>query len=139
MLLAFRFNSSTGSDSPPIFDIAETFGPSTDMLIRNTTHGAALAAAFSPPSSSSATLPLVLMRGHGATLTAPTLRLAIYRAVYTQINARILTSLSTLAGGAQNAANGARFLTAEECEAAMTTNAGQVSRAWDVWCNELDS
>jgi HCOMODA/2-hydroxy-3-carboxy-muconic semialdehyde decarboxylase len=80
------------------------------------------------------------MRGHGATLTAASLKLAIYRAIYTQNNARILTSLSSLAGGAHNVTlNGARFLSAEECEAVTISNSGQVSRAWEVWCKELEN
>lgn len=112
-----------------------SFGPCTDMLIRNTTHGAALASSFAPASPASPARPLVLMRGHGATLVAASLKLAVFRAVYTQNNARILTSLSALAGGAQ----GARFLSAEECEASAASNAGQVSRAWEVWCKELES
>ncbi|KAJ6568396.1 ribulose-5-phosphate 4-epimerase [Mycena vulgaris] len=113
----YHMASFLGTESPPIFDIGASFGPSTDMLIRNTTHGAALAAAFAPVAPSAPTRALVFMRGHGATLTAPSLQLAVYRAVYTQINARVLTSLSTLAGGAQNAAQSGHFLSAEECEA----------------------
>ncbi|KAJ7709013.1 class II aldolase/adducin N-terminal [Mycena rosella] len=135
----FHMASFLGAESPPIFDIGDAFGPGTDMLIRNTAHGAALAATFAPSAPSSPTRALVLMRGHGATLTATSLKLGIFRAVYTQINARILTSLSALAGGAQNAVQGARFLTSEECEASAATNAGQVTRAWDVWCGELEN
>ncbi|KAJ7663929.1 aldolase domain-containing protein [Mycena polygramma] len=135
----YHMASFLGPDSPPIFDISESFGPATDMLIRNTTHGAALASSFAPVSASSPTRPLVLMRGHGATLTAASLKLAIFRAVYTQNNAKILTSLSSLAGGAQNVTEGALFLNAEECAASATSNSGQVSRAWDVWCKELDN
>ncbi|KAJ6580847.1 class II aldolase/adducin N-terminal [Mycena capillaripes] len=134
----YHMASFLGSESPPIFDISESFGPGTDMLIRNTTHGAALATSFTPSSVSSATRPLVLMRGHGATLTAGSLKLAVYRAVYTQNNAKILTSLSSLAGGAHNVNEGARFLSAEECEAATLSNSGQVERAWQVWCKELE-
>ncbi|KAJ7780138.1 aldolase domain-containing protein [Mycena maculata] len=133
----YHMASFIGSEASPIFDIGDAFGPGTDMLIRNTTHGAALASAFAPTAPSAPTRPLVLMRGHGATLTASSLKLAIFRAVYTQNNARVLTSLSALTGGAQNVALGARFLTAEECEAATASNAGQVTRAWDVWCTEL--
>ncbi|KAJ7066775.1 ribulose-5-phosphate 4-epimerase [Mycena belliarum] len=134
----FHMASFLGAVAAPIFDIGDAFGPETDMLIRNTTHGAALAEAFTPPVPSAPTRPLVLMRGHGATLTAPSLKLAVFRAIYTQTNARILTSLSTLAGGAQNAAQMTRFLTSEECEASMAANAGQVARSWDVWCRELE-
>ncbi|KAF8211090.1 class II aldolase and Adducin N-terminal domain-containing protein [Mycena galopus ATCC 62051] len=114
----YHMASFLGSESAPIFDISDSFGPNTDMLIRNTTHGEALASVFAPSSSSSSTRPLVLMRGHGATLTAASLKLAIFRAIYTQNNAKILTNLSTLAGGVHNLDQGARFLNAEECEAA---------------------
>ena len=110
------------------------------MLIRNTTHGAALASLFtSTPSSPApeATRPLVLMRGHGATLTAPSLKLVIFRAIYTQTNARILTSLSSLAGGAFNV-GAAKFLNKDECDQATASNSGQVGRAWDVWVKELE-
>jgi len=137
----YHMASFLGADSAPIFDIGDSFGPSTDMLIRNTTHGAALASSFSPSSASSSTRPLVLMRGHGATLTAASLKLAIFRAIYTQSNAKILISLSSLAGGAQNLNQGPgpRFLSAEECEASERSNSGQVLRAWDVWCKELEN
>ncbi|KAF7371114.1 Aldolase-II domain-containing protein [Mycena sanguinolenta] len=133
---AYHMASFLGSDPAPIFDISDSFGPSTDMLIRNTNQGAVLASSFSPSSPSSPTRPLVLMRGHGATLTAASLKLAIFRTIYTQNNAKILTSLSSLAGGAQNC-QGVRFLGAEECEASAASNSGQVSRAWDVWCKDL--
>ncbi|KAJ7065415.1 aldolase domain-containing protein [Mycena amicta] len=136
----YHMASFLGPDSPPIFDIADSFGPSTDMLIRNTTHGAALASLFTPSPSSQTpgpTRPLVLMRGHGATLTASSLKLAVFRAIYTQTNARVLTSLSALSGGANNVLAGARFLNKDECEQATNTNSGQVVRAWDVWVREL--
>ncbi|KAJ7609048.1 putative aldolase, partial [Roridomyces roridus] len=135
----YHMASFLGPDSPPIFDISDSFGPSTDMLIRNTTHGAALASLFAH-SSGAPTRPLVLMRGHGATLTAPSLKLLIFRAIYTQHNARVLTSLSALAGGAHNVSGqNARFLSPEECEAATASNSGQVNRAWEVWCKELEA
>ncbi|KAJ6621462.1 class II aldolase and Adducin N-terminal domain-containing protein [Mycena sp. CBHHK59/15] len=134
----YHMASFLGSESPPIFDISDSFGPSTDMLIRKTTHGAALASLFAPATASSSTRPLVLMRGHGATITAASLKLVIFRAIYTQNNAKILSSLSALAGGADKLAD-ARFLSAAECESATISNTGQVSRAWDVWCKELES
>ncbi|KAF8211048.1 class II aldolase and Adducin N-terminal domain-containing protein [Mycena galopus ATCC 62051] len=128
---AYHMASFLGDDS---------FGPSTDMLIRNTTQGEALASVFTPASSSSPTRPLVFMRGHGATLTAASLKLAIFRAIYTQNNAKILISLSNLAGGVHNVdqGQGARFLSAGECETATATISEQVSRAWDIWCKELE-
>ncbi|KAJ7261879.1 aldolase domain-containing protein [Mycena rebaudengoi] len=132
----YHMASFLGPESAPTFDIGDAIGPSTDMLIRNTTQGAALASLFAPATPNVPTLPLVLMRGHGATLTAPSLKLAVFRAVYTQNNARILTNLSSLAGGAHHLAD-ARFLSTEECDNATKTISGQVARSWDVWCAEL--
>ncbi|KAJ6485545.1 aldolase domain-containing protein [Mycena sanguinolenta] len=138
---AYHMASFLGSNPAPIFELSDSFGPRTDMLIRNTSQGAVLASSFSPSSPSSPTRPLVLMRGHGATLTAASLKLAIFRAIYTQNNAKILISLSCLAGGVHNLdqIEGVRFLSAEECEASAASNSGQVSRAWDVWCKELEN
>ncbi|KAJ7498080.1 aldolase domain-containing protein [Mycena galericulata] len=133
---AYHMASFLGAEAAPVFDIRESFGPSTDMLIRNTTHGEALASAFAPSTPSSATRPLVLMRGHGATLTAPSLKLAIFRAIFTQNNARILTNIATMAGNPRNV-DYHWFLNAEECEASTISNSGQVDRAWDLWCKEL--
>ncbi|KAF7289069.1 Aldolase-II domain-containing protein [Mycena chlorophos] len=116
----YHMASFLGSESPPIFDIADSFGPSTDMLIRNTTHGAALASLFTPTPAleSTSSRPLVLMRGHGATLTAPSLKLAVFCAVYIQDNPWILTSLSILAGSVSNL-EGAKW-------------------RWNVWVKKLE-
>ncbi|CAK5273612.1 unnamed protein product [Mycena citricolor] len=139
----YHMASFLGPASPPVFEIRDAFGPATDMLIRDTAMGAALAGHFRASEAADADAdaeprPLVLMRGHGATLVASSLKLVVYRAVYTQHNARILTSLSALAGGVDRVADGARFLNAEECRAATRSNEGQITRAWDVWVQELN-
>ncbi|KAK7031707.1 aldolase-II domain-containing protein [Favolaschia claudopus] len=131
---AYHMASFLGSEPAPIFEIRDSFGPTTDMLIRNTTQGEALASLFKEESH---TRPLVLMRGHGATLVAPSLKLAVFRAIYTQDNAKILTNLASLAGGV-DPLHLARYLSKEECEASAESNSGQVLRAWDVWCKELE-
>src|SRR6266403_1206299 len=58
-------------------------GSGTDLLIRNRRLGQALA-------NSLASSNAVLMRGHGSTVVAPSLERAVYRAVYTEVNAKIL-------------------------------------------------
>ena len=113
----FHMGGFLGSGAP-IFEIRDTAGAATDLLIRNVALGAALAASLGSGN-------VVLMRGHGSTVVAPTLRVAVYRAVYTEINARLLSDAMRLGP--------VELLTAEEEKAAMTTNEGQIDRPWEFW------
>ena len=65
----------------PVFDIREQFG-ATDMLVSDGAKGVALAGVMGDRD-------IVLMRAHGAVACGPTLQAAVFRAVYTEVNARI--------------------------------------------------
>ena len=67
----------------PVWDIDEDFGDATNMLVRNTEQGRALAERLGPNN-------VVLMRGHGFAVAAPSLLEAVSMAVYMPRNARIL-------------------------------------------------
>jgi HCOMODA/2-hydroxy-3-carboxy-muconic semialdehyde decarboxylase len=86
--------------------------------------GAALAAKLG-------TAPLVLMRGHGATVVGSTIRQAVYRAVYAEADAKL--EAESLRLGSVN------FLTAGEAEATAKTLDGQVGRAWDLWARKAEA
>ena len=105
-------------EGPPLFEIRHSAGPGSDLLIRNRELGAALATALGGAR-------VVLMRGHGCTVVAETLRLAVYRAVYTEFNAKLL--LQALPMGEVETLNAA------ESEAARITTEGQVERPWNLW------
>ncbi len=105
-------------DGPPIFEIRDHAGDATDLLIRNRALGAALAQTLGNAK-------LVLMRGHGSTVVGETLRVAVYRAVYTEVNAKLL--LQALPLGDVN------YLTSGEAQAARDTVEGQVDRPWHLW------
>jgi HCOMODA/2-hydroxy-3-carboxy-muconic semialdehyde decarboxylase len=80
------------------------------------------------------------MRGHGATVVASSLKLVVYRAIYTQTNAKILTSLSSLVGGMNSGGiDEVRFLSADESKNAAEANAGQVDRAWNIWVKDVEN
>jgi len=113
----FHMSAFVGTETP-IFEIRECVGDGSDLLIRDRELGAALAKSLGPKS-------VVLMRGHGVTVTAPTLPGAVYRGVYVDVNARL--QLEAIGLGAVN------YLTDQEGRAAATTNASQVGRAWDMW------
>ncbi len=105
-----------GDDPLPIFEIRDEFGPATDMLVRTPEQGNALARALGDR-------PIVLMRGHGATIVASTIRQAVFWAVYAVTNARVLTQ-TLLLGGVPT------YLNAMEARNIAATN-GQGSRTWD--------
>lgn len=105
-------------DGCPTFEIRKTAGDDTDLLIRSGELGAALAECLGSHSA-------VLMRGHGATIVADTLRRAVYRAIYMQVNAELQTAAKSL--GSIN------FLTPGESKSASITVEGQLDRAWDLW------
>lgn len=106
---------------PPVFEIRDVAGRGSDLLIRDRDLGAALASALGAE-------PVVLMRGHGCTVVAESLRLAVYRSVYTEVNARLLLDATPLGP--------LEVLTAAEAEATRRTNEAQVDRPWDLWRRE---
>jgi ribulose-5-phosphate 4-epimerase/fuculose-1-phosphate aldolase len=118
----FHMSGFLGSGSA-LFEIRDTAG-NCDMLIRNLGLGKALAASLAQHNC-------VLMRGHGSTTVGPSIEVAVYRAIYAEINAKL--QLQAQALGPVN------FLTEEEARMASATTEGQVVRAWDVWCAGLDA
>lgn len=112
--------SSFLAGGAPVFEIREAGGPATDMLIRTPELGAALAHALG-------TAPVALMRGHGDVVVAPSLQEAVFRAIYTEVNARLEAEALQLGQGQ------VVFLNDEEAAKATATNAGVLLRAWDLW------
>ena len=110
----------------PLFDthqVAEAKSP----LVNTAAIGKALAATLGPNN-------VVLMRGHGNTVVGPDLRETVARAIYTEVNARLL--LQTLLLGRPIS-----YLEAEEAEEmtrAMNVGAGHgVDRIWRMWLDEI--
>jgi HCOMODA/2-hydroxy-3-carboxy-muconic semialdehyde decarboxylase len=102
----------------PVFEIRDTAGPATDMLIRNPSLGHALAATMGSHS-------VVLMRGHGSVAAAQSIRHVVFRAVYTEVNARMQAEAMKLGTPT--------FLNKEEAAAAAKTNDDLVGRPWELW------
>lgn len=105
-------------EGAPIFEIRDVAGTATDLLIRSPTLGASLADSLGEEN-------VVLMRGHGATVTGPTLKQAVYRAIYVEVNARLQADALRLGP--------VDYLTPEEAETARETTEGQVERPWQLW------
>jgi ribulose-5-phosphate 4-epimerase/fuculose-1-phosphate aldolase len=110
--------SSFIGERAPVFEIRDVAGTGSDMLIKNNPLGVALARSLGSAA-------LVLMRGHGSTVVAPSIQQAVYQAIYTEINARIQAEASQMGE--------VTYLTAEEAIAADVNVAGQMKRPWDLW------
>jgi HCOMODA/2-hydroxy-3-carboxy-muconic semialdehyde decarboxylase len=110
----------------PVFDIRRKFG-ATDMLVGNSAKGAALVEVMGKQD-------IVLMRAHGAVACGPTLQSAVFRAVYTEVNARIQHWTAALGAGAPVAA-----LDGEEGRLADAVNEVAGRRAWDLWRAQVRS
>jgi HCOMODA/2-hydroxy-3-carboxy-muconic semialdehyde decarboxylase len=110
----------------PVFDIREKFG-ATDMLVSNGVKGVALAEAIGNKD-------IAMMRAHGSVACGPTLQTAVFRAVYTEVNARIQHWTLALAGGKPMA-----VLDREEGRLADVINQTAGMRAWDLWRTQTRS
>jgi ribulose-5-phosphate 4-epimerase/fuculose-1-phosphate aldolase len=80
-------------DVAPLYDQTNTPVEKRDMLINNTTLGKGLADKFAAESDKEGDLQhsVVLMRRHGFTCQADSIEKAVYRGIYTKINAKALT------------------------------------------------
>jgi HCOMODA/2-hydroxy-3-carboxy-muconic semialdehyde decarboxylase len=102
----------------PVFEIRDV-GGMTNMLVGNTKLGKALAEKLGDKN-------VILMRGHGDVVVASTLPMAVFRAVYTEMNARLEAQALQLGGGVV-------FLAPEEGDKAMKVLDVIHLRAWDLW------
>jgi ribulose-5-phosphate 4-epimerase/fuculose-1-phosphate aldolase len=115
---AMYHNAAFLAAGVPVFDIREKFG-TTDIVINTAAKGAALAAVL-------ADKPVALLRAHGMVAVAPSLPVAVFRAIFTVTSANI--QHQALALGGPLAA-----LDAEEGRIADLVNVQTVGRAWDLW------
>jgi HCOMODA/2-hydroxy-3-carboxy-muconic semialdehyde decarboxylase len=105
----------------PIFDSHDKFGD-TDMLIRDNKLGDALAVTLGNSG-------IALIRGHGFVAVANSTQVAVYRAYYTQMNARVQADSMKLGP--------IKFLTPGEAAKAQVVTEGTVGRAWDLWKSQV--
>lgn len=102
----------------PVFEIRDVAGRGSDLLIRDARLGAALARSLGQGAA-------VLMRGHGSTVVGGSLRQAVFRAVYTEVGARLQAEAMRLGP--------VTYLTDDEAAAAAKANDAQIDRAWLLW------
>jgi ribulose-5-phosphate 4-epimerase/fuculose-1-phosphate aldolase len=117
-LRAVFHNAAFLAAGAPVWDIRKDFGE-TDMLVRDAAIGKALALTLGDKS-------VVLMRGHGDVTVGPSVKLAVFRAYYTDVNARLQSQAIALGGEAN-------YLTPGEGAKADTVNLAIIDRIWNLW------
>ena len=123
-LEAMFHNAAFIAKGVPVFDIREKFG-ATDMLVSSREKGAALASVLGSKD-------VVLMRAHGSVACGGTLQRAVFRAVYTEVNARIQHWTMALSSG-----EGMAVLNADEGRLADDVNQNAAMRAWELWRSQV--
>lgn len=115
---AMYHNAAFLAAGVPVFDIREKFG-ATDIVISTPAKGAALAEALGDK-------PVALLRAHGMVVVAESLPVAVFRAIFTEISARVQLQSGMLGGPIA-------ALDPEEGRLADVINVNTVGRSWDLW------
>ena len=117
-LRALFHNTAFLAAGVPVWDIAKDFGV-TNMLVADNAKGKSLAATLGDKS-------VVLMRGHGDVTVGPNVKIAVFRAYYTDVNARLQTQAIALGGEIT-------YLSVEEGAKADQVNFVVLDRVWNLW------
>jgi ribulose-5-phosphate 4-epimerase/fuculose-1-phosphate aldolase len=102
----------------PVWDIRKV-REDNDVLVRDRPLGKALAAALGGCNC-------VLMRGHGMTVVGESIPEVVFRAVYTEMNARLQIQAQQLEGPIE-------FLSETEGKRSTVANRGTLERPWELW------
>lgn len=112
-----------GNQGTPVFEIRDAMNESTDMLIRNAALGDALAISLGKSS-------VALMRGHGSVAVGNSLKQAVFRAFYTENNAKLQLQAQQL--GVIN------FLNDDEANLSAISNDEHLNRPWELWLKAVN-
>jgi HCOMODA/2-hydroxy-3-carboxy-muconic semialdehyde decarboxylase len=115
---AMYHNTAFLAAGVPVFDTRPQFGI-TDIVISSFDRGTALAKALGDKS-------VILLRAHGFVAVGPSVEAAVFRAIYTEINARVQAQAAALGG--EMAA-----LEEEEGRRADAMNLVTIGRSWELW------
>ena len=117
-LRAMFHNAAFLAAGTPVWDIRTDFGE-TDMLVRDPSRGKSLAQTLGDR-------PVVLMRGHGDVTVGPSVKMAVFRAYYTDVDARLQSQALALGGDVN-------YLTPGEGAKADAINFVVLDRIWGLW------
>jgi HCOMODA/2-hydroxy-3-carboxy-muconic semialdehyde decarboxylase len=102
----------------PVYEIRHSAGERTDLLISNQALGESLAQVLGQSN-------VALMRGHGSVTVGNEIKQAVFRAIYTESNARLQSEASRFGE--------ITFLTEAEAKATSDMNDLHLNRPWEMW------
>ena len=108
----------------PVWDIADKFGPDTDLLVSNIAQGRDLARRLAGNS-------MVLMRGHGFAAAAPSLYEVVRLAVYAPKNAHVFQAALLLGGKVKPLSKGE--IATRVGGPSLKPDTPAAMRAWEYW------
>lgn len=151
----FNADDDPGSDVP-VFDITQEYesGDLQDMLVNSIKLGAALASNFVESSQADPTIRggngrapaynVVLMQNHGFTTHGTSIQQAVYRAVYTHMNAGVQSTAIILrnahvsnSGREDGAEAKLRYLNPAQVIGCQDMNDRTQERPWGLWEREV--
>jgi ribulose-5-phosphate 4-epimerase/fuculose-1-phosphate aldolase len=113
-------NASFLGFGAPVFEIRNHV-PHSDLMISTAELGKAMAGTLGKNAE------VVLLRGHGNVVVGPTIQITVFRAYYTEINARQQLQAITLDR------DNVVYMDDGECETTDKVMQASASRPWDLW------
>lgn len=117
-LRATYHNAAFLAAGVPVFDIRQEFGV-TDIVVSTAPKGAALARTLADKS-------VALLRAHGMVAVGPSIADTVFRAIFTEVSARVQLQAAMLGGPIA-------ALDPEEGRLADAVNVATVGRSWELW------
>jgi ribulose-5-phosphate 4-epimerase/fuculose-1-phosphate aldolase len=118
-------NASFLGFGAPVFEIRDLL-PNSDLMISTAELGQAMATTMGKTAS------VVLLRGHGNVVVGPSIQIAVFRAYYTEINAR--QQAQAMALGPHDEVI---YMNAGECETTDKVMQAVAGRPWDLWKSKV--
>lgn len=106
----------------PIYEIRDVIGERSSLLVTNQKLGKALADTLG-------TQNVALMRGHGSVAVGTSIKQVVYRAIYTEVNARLQAQATALGEPT--------FLSEGECEETAVAMDDHLDRPWELWVRSV--
>lgn len=123
------------------------------MLVNSERFGSHLALKFSTSGSTSLDHNVVLMKNHGFTTVGKSIKQAVYRAVYTHVNANVQSNAIMLrsaymgmpsqpasfdTGKSEQVCGELNYLDEEQTVGCMQMNDSSQDRPWGLWAREVE-
>jgi ribulose-5-phosphate 4-epimerase/fuculose-1-phosphate aldolase len=110
----------------PVYDIRHSAGAGTDLLISSQALGRDLAKVLGVNN-------VALLRGHGNVVVGHSIQQSVFRAIYTESNAKLQLQAMQIAQLQGQTADYVEYLSIDEAQATSDMNDLHLSTPWEMW------